>query len=196
MPAHSQLQPGLQPLVALTPSTQGGAPRYAANGRCHAAGRLLARDRGERVVWPADADGLGPERQAVVRRGGFGFREGPVERGDGRGTARVLPGLDGELLGTGTPLSFSATAKVSMSSSMTFGRPPWLPLDAAMTWPSRVFSRMCPRGGSIRMHTDSRSTQRNGVARAGNTLVGEKPLVIMVRVPLVMERRKPLSGIE
>ncbi|MER5624130.1 hypothetical protein ACIBF6_27175 [Streptosporangium amethystogenes] len=44
--------------------------------------------------------------------------------------------------GTGTPLSFSATAKVSMSSSMTFGRPPWLPLEAAMTWPSRVFSRM------------------------------------------------------
>ncbi|WP_374119498.1 ricin-type beta-trefoil lectin domain protein [Streptomyces sp. RKAG290] len=29
-----------------------------------------------------------------------------------------------------------------LSSSMTFGRPPWLPLAAAVTWPSRVFSRM------------------------------------------------------
>lgn len=40
-----------------------------------------------------------------------------------------------------------------MSSSMAFGRPPWLPLDAAMTWPSRVFSRMwfrsiCPATAS------------------------------------------------
>jgi len=33
--------------------------------------------------------------------------------------------------GTGTPLFFSATAKVSMSSSMTLGRPPWWPSAAA-----------------------------------------------------------------
>jgi hypothetical protein len=32
--------------------------------------------------------------------------------------------------GTGTPLSLSARANSSMSSSMTFGRPPWLPLVA------------------------------------------------------------------
>ena len=44
--------------------------------------------------------------------------------------------------GTGVPLFFRATAKVSMSSSMTLGRPPWLPLAAAAAWPSRVFSRM------------------------------------------------------
>ncbi|MDQ3765155.1 MAG: hypothetical protein M3460_27785 [Actinomycetota bacterium] len=45
-----------------------------------------------------DTDGLGPDRQAVVRRGVLGLGQGPVEGGDGRGLARVLPGLDGELL--------------------------------------------------------------------------------------------------
>jgi hypothetical protein len=45
-----------------------------------------------------DADGLGPDRQAVVRGGLLGFCERPVEGGDGQGLARVLPSLDGELL--------------------------------------------------------------------------------------------------
>ncbi|MBB4781603.1 hypothetical protein [Streptomyces rapamycinicus] len=39
---------------------------------------------------------------------------------------------------TGTPLFFSAMAKVSMSPSMTFGRPPWLPFASAVTCPSRT----------------------------------------------------------
>jgi hypothetical protein len=98
----------------------------------------------QRVVGVPDTDGLGPDRQVVVRGGLLGFCERPVEGGGGRGLARVLPGLDGELLRDvrdGTPLSFSARAQVSESSS-TFGRPPWLPLAAPMTWPSRVFSRM------------------------------------------------------
>jgi hypothetical protein len=44
--------------------------------------------------------------------------------------------------GMGMPRSLSARAKTSMSSSMTLGRPPWLPRAAAVCWPSRVFSRM------------------------------------------------------
>jgi hypothetical protein len=55
--------------------------------------------RRQRVVRVPDAGGLGPDRRAVVRGGGLlGFCERPVEGGDGRGLARVLPGLDGELL--------------------------------------------------------------------------------------------------
>jgi hypothetical protein len=51
-----------------------------------------------RVVGVPDTDGLGLDRQAVIRGGLLGFCERPVEGGDGWGLARVLPGLDGELL--------------------------------------------------------------------------------------------------
>src|SRR6266852_9409991 len=47
--------------------------------------------------------------------------------------------------GIGVPLSLRARANRSMSSSMTLGRPPWLPLAAAACWPSRVFSRTYSR---------------------------------------------------
>ncbi|MEV0074416.1 hypothetical protein [Amycolatopsis sp. NPDC050768] len=53
---------------------------------------------GARLPGLADAYGLGPKGQALVHRGGLGFRECPVERGDRRRLARVRPGLDGELL--------------------------------------------------------------------------------------------------
>jgi hypothetical protein len=50
--------------------------------------------------------------------------------------------------------------------------------------------RGCPRGGSRRMHTDSESVQPARAARLSGSYLTEKPLVIEVRVPLVMERRK------
>lgn len=43
----------------------------------------------ERVLGPADADGFGPQRQAVVLVGLLGFGEGPVQRGDRGVLARV-----------------------------------------------------------------------------------------------------------
>lgn len=49
----------------------------------------------ERALGPPDAYGLGPQRHAVVGRG---FRECPVQRGDGRRLARLLAELDGQLL--------------------------------------------------------------------------------------------------
>src|ERR1022692_218008 len=104
-------------------------------------GRLPRR---RRVVGVPDTDGLGPDRQVVVRGGLLGFCERPAEGGGGRGLARVLPGLDGELLRDvrdGDALVLQCEGE-GESSSMTFGRPPWLPLAAAMAGPSRVFSRM------------------------------------------------------
>jgi hypothetical protein len=44
----------------------------------------------QRVVGVPDTDGLGPDRQAVVRGGPLGFCERPVEGGDGWGLARAL----------------------------------------------------------------------------------------------------------
>ncbi|WP_435889259.1 hypothetical protein [Streptosporangium canum] len=44
--------------------------------------------------------------------------------------------------GTGTPWARSVRAKVSMSSSITLGRPPWWPREAAICCPSRGLSRM------------------------------------------------------
>jgi hypothetical protein len=51
----------------------------------------------------------------------------------------------------------------------------------------------CPRSGSRRMHTDSGSVQLPPPARSGSTRLSGKPLVIEALVPLVMERRKPVS---
>lgn len=100
---------------------------------------------GERVLGEADVYGLGPPRQAVVDRCGLGFGERPVVRGDRGDLPAFFPTLrvsSFAMSGTGTALSLSAMAKVSMSSSMALGHPPWLHLAAAVTWPSRVFSRM------------------------------------------------------
>ena len=61
--------------------------------------------------------------------------------------------------GMGTPFSRRAAAKVSMSSSMTFERPPWLPLAAAACWPSGS-SRGCTRGRAGRPRPGRRTASR------------------------------------
>ncbi|MEV0352348.1 hypothetical protein AB0H88_41890 [Nonomuraea sp. NPDC050680] len=111
------------------------------NDRAHRVGGAASGPGEVHPGRPARGDDLRPGRGAGL----LSFGERAVDGGDRGVLSGVLTGLDGRLLrdlGTGTPLSFSARAKVSMSSSMTFGRPPWLPLAAAVTWPSRVFSRM------------------------------------------------------
>lgn len=54
----------------------------------------------------------------------------------------------------------------------------------------RASVRLCPWGGSRRMHTGSESVQRDRTAELGRARLVGKPLVIEARVPLVMERRK------
>ncbi|MFD7776464.1 hypothetical protein, partial [Streptomyces sp. NPDC059753] len=73
--------------------------------------------------------------------------------------------------GTGTPLSLSATAKVSMSSSMTLDRPPWLPLDAAMTWTSRVL----PDVVALDLPGDGEHGEEHGAYAVGVVDPGERP---------------------
>lgn len=51
----------------------------------------------------------------------------------------------------------------------------------------------CPRSGTCGMHTDARSARSHWAARSGSTRLSGRPLVIAARVPLVMERRKPVS---
>lgn len=53
--------------------------------------------------------------------------------------------------------------------------------------------RSSPRAGSRRKHTDSQSVLPPPPARSSSTRLSGKPLVIEARVPLVMERRKPVN---
>jgi hypothetical protein len=53
-----------------------------------------------------------------------------------------------------------------------------------------VSVRSCPWGGSRGMHTDCQLVQRPRTAGSGATHLTGKPLVIVMRVPLVTERRK------
>ncbi|MGW4587754.1 hypothetical protein ACWEKJ_10535 [Amycolatopsis thermoflava] len=48
------------------------------------------------------------------------------------------------------------------------------------------------RGGSTQMHTGSYPADVRGTAGPRSPALGERPLVLEVRVPMVMERRKRL----
>jgi integrase-like protein len=64
--------------------------------------------------------------------------------------------------------------------------------DGPEEHPGQLGSVECPRSGSCRKHTDSRFAQPRQVAGSGSTRLSGKPLVIEARVPLVMERRRPV----